>query len=473
MQWSPEKVSSASQSVVEVTAKDCRSGKTKRGTGFVWRRPDQVLTALHVVNGCSDVSLYFESAGAKCSATFFKVLKRADLALLHFSCQVPAPNPRPLTQETAVRAGQELKVLGYGLGQQRIDDKGLLVSTLNPTLSLQDWLPENAKQAIQRAQSPGLTLPVVRVEGFLAHGFSGGPIIDRSGNIAAVADGGLEIGGGTNWGIPIQEAESLMRSSEVPAQVAVIASETDLLFASEVGDENIPAIKCGDGIFTYDRTRTYSQLLAIADSPEWIKGKEQALKPFAEVFDISKSVFDVYVDNDNGATVVIPQGLTLRAQGNQCVVNEVGVRLRIAVAELKGVNVLQTIDSMLRRNASPGRLKWMPVQATAINRTRFDGLRITRIYYDGYDAADPGWRWGKPTLIAQGYQVLLGRDNNVLAVSWQLEDKTMANPVELMNWIERCPQLLGLEECVNRIGPAYEAFMAAQFAVELTTFPIR
>src|ERR1039457_1640735 len=76
---SSQTVRSAMNSVVEVRA-DCQGVKT-RGTGFVWRRSDLVVTALHVVAGCSNLKIQFEEPNLSqwIDVTIVRVASQIDL----------------------------------------------------------------------------------------------------------------------------------------------------------------------------------------------------------------------------------------------------------------------------------------------------------------------------------------------------------------------------------------------------------
>src|SRR5215471_59739 len=74
-------------SVLRIDARQCRGDAqaeiTDRvATGFLWRDKNTVVTALHVVSGCPNISVYYQGRKISRSAAIAKVLRRADLALL-------------------------------------------------------------------------------------------------------------------------------------------------------------------------------------------------------------------------------------------------------------------------------------------------------------------------------------------------------------------------------------------------------
>src|SRR5258707_1036487 len=52
----------ASAGVVQMIARNCR-GQNRTGSGFLLDKPTQLVTALHVINGCRDIFAYFTGVG--------------------------------------------------------------------------------------------------------------------------------------------------------------------------------------------------------------------------------------------------------------------------------------------------------------------------------------------------------------------------------------------------------------------------
>ena len=67
------------ESVVQI--REGNSSKTK-GICFVAIKPDQIVTALHVVAGVKDIQVYSKARGRMVPASIIAVHKRSDLALL-------------------------------------------------------------------------------------------------------------------------------------------------------------------------------------------------------------------------------------------------------------------------------------------------------------------------------------------------------------------------------------------------------
>src|SRR5437762_14178960 len=107
-----ETVRRVSVSVVQLRARECE-GHDRVATGFVWPSVDRVVTAMHVVVGCRQFSVYHEQRRIERDASVVGVLKAADLALLAVAGAGELPvltvdQRQPATQE-------DLAVLGYEL----------------------------------------------------------------------------------------------------------------------------------------------------------------------------------------------------------------------------------------------------------------------------------------------------------------------------------------------------------------------
>jgi S1-C subfamily serine protease len=134
------------------------------GTGFVVSHAGEILTAAHVVNGCNIIN--GQITGQQVTLTPIKVDKVNDLALL--ASKRPATAVATFRTGKGLRAGDDVVAVGYPLS-------GLLASEANVTVGTVSALAGigNDTRFIQ------MTAPVQQ-------GNSGGPLIDRSGNVVGV-----------------------------------------------------------------------------------------------------------------------------------------------------------------------------------------------------------------------------------------------------------------------------------------------
>jgi hypothetical protein len=77
-----------------------------------------------------------------------------------------------------------------------------------PLVPLKTLIPDEALSAFIKRQSPSHLIKVVSLQGPLLPGHSGAPILDASGRVVAVANGGLKGGfASISWAVPFQDIE--------------------------------------------------------------------------------------------------------------------------------------------------------------------------------------------------------------------------------------------------------------------------
>jgi hypothetical protein len=137
------------------------------GTGFAIGDGSLIVTAQHVVDGCTAIKI--PDVGP---ATLLKSDQRSDLALLK-SSQRPSTALR-FRSGRSIRLGEEIVVIGYPL-------RGLLSSpptvTTGIVSSLAGLLDDRTEMQISAPVQPGN---------------SGGPVLDRSGNVVGVVESKLD-----------------------------------------------------------------------------------------------------------------------------------------------------------------------------------------------------------------------------------------------------------------------------------------
>jgi S1-C subfamily serine protease len=149
-------VSAALPAIVLVQTTDAR------GTGF-FVSSDTVITNAHVVDGATYVTLR-TSSGDETPAMVTVRSNELDLAELHVSKVRPGQVTLPLTDSSHVRVGEEVVAIGSAMGLQNTVTRGIVsgLRRLGPVV-------------------------LVQTDAAINHGNSGGPIVDRSGRVVAVA----------------------------------------------------------------------------------------------------------------------------------------------------------------------------------------------------------------------------------------------------------------------------------------------
>jgi S1-C subfamily serine protease len=207
-----------SRSVVQIRS-STPSGGEKLATGFIWHQPNLVVTCLHSVLGAHQVTAI--GADVRRELVVSKVVAHADLVLLQSSEAFPLqPIPESITKPAEDDA---VFVLGYPLGIRTP-----LSSTVHVDPSarmLRDLLPANIASEINKIGIPDLSMGVLKIDGNLALGESGAPLVNAKGEVIAVMNGGLrELS--IAWGIPATQLRALLNSTEKLPDV----QESSLLF---------------------------------------------------------------------------------------------------------------------------------------------------------------------------------------------------------------------------------------------------
>lgn len=301
-------INSVKPAVLRVEARDCADGQSRTGTGFLFEAADQVVTALHVVAGCDRLAVFHQENEATVRARIERSVAGSDLALLKLANGIEA---RPLFgAETPLVANHRMLAFGYKIGQPTRSDTELRLTS--GSARLRDMLNDEARRAVQAAGLPSLDLSILRLDGHLLPGLSGAPIIDASGKVVGVGDGGLEGGAvSISWGIPASELARLKAAPE-SAVASVDVRRAAPLFAADIAANPSGAvIVCGERSFRLLRTRQFADLAATTDSPLTVQQFVAAMQQAG----INPSAFsyDIYVEERSGAAVAIPAGWSVES----------------------------------------------------------------------------------------------------------------------------------------------------------------
>jgi S1-C subfamily serine protease len=180
--------------------------ETAQGSGFVIDKDGRILTNAHVVEGASSVVVAFED-GVSAKATVLGRDSLYDLAVI--KVDVPQSELHPLTLGTvaSVQVGDPVVAIGNPFGYAQtvtagiVSAKGRLISS-----------PAGNDKFI-----PG----AIQTDAAINHGNSGGPLIDRHGDVIAInaqiADPqitGTDANAGVGFAIPIDLAKRALSNLE-------------------------------------------------------------------------------------------------------------------------------------------------------------------------------------------------------------------------------------------------------------------
>jgi hypothetical protein len=139
--------------------------ETKRavatGSGFVVSTAGHIVTAAHVVNGCS--GLHVKIGGTAESAKIIVQDDKNDVALI--GLEKAHGTPLKFRQDSRIRLGEQVTALGYPL-------QGVLASGMNVTTGTLSGLA-----------GPGDDIRLFQFTAPIQAGNSGGPLLDRSGHV--------------------------------------------------------------------------------------------------------------------------------------------------------------------------------------------------------------------------------------------------------------------------------------------------
>lgn len=489
----------AAQTLVRIEAEGCPSPRgipadTRISQGIIHGEPGQIVTVLHGIAGCQTVrvSLFSgenqEKPTHTAAAWVVKLLPEADLALLQLE-GLPAGSawPQSLTIAQPPPPDSDIFAIARWNDAAAPRDKKLRVAYGSRQLS--HIVDGPARQELEQRQSPSLTQEIVNIDGTINPGSSGAPIIDTSGRLVAIADGGLSDGlVQINWAIPAREFPALFSAREASREEgARYGQGSASLFAAEFEFRSAPRpppVLCGNRELNLIREVGIEELLGASDDP--LGGLQLLL---ASDMDHSRTRFDVYQDYESGAAIAVPvgaellpfdgsDGAQLSALGDFCYARTSDGQItlvlgvvdlaRQGLAELSGPEDLDALMKLYDLGVSEGQL--MDEQfAYPSSQAREDGLYtqravLTRHEPEVVDVDAPAAEQALPQVV---YTTMAARGSTVVLYS------------ALFMQGNQDEQLLELLDCLGNQAPDSCGHLLEQqtrleqtlLAVHLTTFP--
>jgi S1-C subfamily serine protease len=144
------------------------------GTGFLISQEGTALTAYHVIEGVKRLSCVLQDGTEVNDCTVIAVDETTDAAVLHVPPISGYPQyeegyPHLAVRTSEVRHGERVFAIGYPMKETQIITEGV-VNTPHATINGRDRILVSAQ---------------------VVSGMSGGPILDRFGNVAGVISGSL------------------------------------------------------------------------------------------------------------------------------------------------------------------------------------------------------------------------------------------------------------------------------------------
>jgi putative serine protease PepD len=180
--------------------------QTSQGSGFVIDSQGRILTNAHVVEGATTVRVEFED-GVTAKATVLGRDELYDLAVIKVDVPASELHPLALGSVASVSVGDPVVAIGNPFGYAQTVTAGIV----------------SAKgRILQSPEGNGRIIPgAIQTDAAINHGNSGGPLIDRHGNVIAInaqiADPsvtGTNANAGVGFAIPIDLAKRALANLE-------------------------------------------------------------------------------------------------------------------------------------------------------------------------------------------------------------------------------------------------------------------
>lgn len=320
--------------VVRVTVTDS-ARKGQSSTGFLWKMSNgevRVVSALHGVlhKRLPDRTIRVYCGGSPTKASVSKVYKDADLVLL--KPDVPIQGCKMFTDKLQNTDAASLKppprtelfTFGWKGAASASTSRYLLKGEVGDGSETLAGLVDNktTKDALVTLQFPSLQLDMYFVQGPLGGGYSGGPVVDESGRLLGIVDGGLDQGASDyNWLIPASYLAKLETSGDSTIPVVDLklldahfsaglvepaGTQTEIAFAPR------PQIQNGSRYhFVKTKTRSLAELANTSNDPDGIRKLVRAWESVVGSDVEHRLQFDIFEDMERSLIIAAPVGQVL------------------------------------------------------------------------------------------------------------------------------------------------------------------
>ncbi|HEX6743200.1 MAG TPA: trypsin-like peptidase domain-containing protein [Solirubrobacteraceae bacterium] len=179
-----------------------QSGSTATGTGFVFDGKGHIVTAAHVVEGASSISVKFQD-GTTRTAKVLGTDEATDVAVLSVDPSGLTLHPLALGSSASLSIGDQVAAIGDPFTYDRSLSTGV-ISGLDRTISAPN----------------GFTVAhAIQTDAALNPGNSGGPVLDASGRVIGIVDqiatnGSSQTSSGVGFAVPIDLVRSELSKLE-------------------------------------------------------------------------------------------------------------------------------------------------------------------------------------------------------------------------------------------------------------------
>jgi len=318
---------SLKKSVVKIMVKS--EGEASFYTGFVWKNTKQIITTLHALKPNAQITVIYNEQFPK-QAHVMKVHKESDLVLL----KVDAEPPRDVEvfnefSSTQLQTDETIFLYGFTSMQSSLAVKNSKIITAD-SLTFNALVNQYTQINLDNGNAINASFPVIKHDYVWLPGMSGTPVINASGELVGILDGGFEIGTlNLSWIIPAKFIDELEKSTNTSSPENTnnyknyYSAEAELLFDEEATYENdliesseklfketYNTLEVNNFLFQKTKTRSLNQLLSSTSNLNSIN-EISALFPTFK-FNFDNILFDIYQDQNKHICFVLPHGKLLK-----------------------------------------------------------------------------------------------------------------------------------------------------------------
>ncbi|MCB0397224.1 MAG: trypsin-like peptidase domain-containing protein [Flavobacteriales bacterium] len=403
----------------------------KIGTGFLWKQRNWIVTTLHLIGDHRTVKITLHD-GVR-TARVRKVLKAHDLVLLEMDREASASSPILSTVNGSPALHSDLYTIGYnGDGNlNNIIDRSLRLG-FSRNNKLEGLLSASLKTALNQCKSPDPAIDILYLDGTLLPGFSGSPIVDLSGKLVGIADGGLDRGASSiSWGIPASRINDLERSLE-PAQSATsCGSGNTATFSADyvIEEDEWEVVNYEDFRFVKTKTRTIEEMWQTVDDPTTLV---QLVNTFSAhtLSNYAQFRYDIYEDLYSGAVICVPEGMHLETVENGLLVGEFAAQnMAFVVWAQKVTSTNPDLLAKFSPNADLFQALIVQLDGGTLSYEQdmtysytepvilWGGTAAHRMAYTGYQSYYDQWGMAQVQPITYSFQTLMGRDDTFIGAA--------------------------------------------------------